>query len=134
LSGITAGAVAPGLAALLLVAVLSACTSFDPQAIDIESDGSEILTQEKHDIAVSTKILSDQQALARFGVDIADVGLQAIWLRIDNRSDHSHWLLISALDANYFPAGEAAALFDLRLGEAQEEAVASHFRELAMPL
>jgi hypothetical protein len=119
---------------LSLTLLLAACATFDPQPVDIEAGPGEIHAKTEHDITVSTTILSDQQALQQFGVDLADVGLQAIWLRIDNRSDHSHWLLVSALDANYFPPDEAAVLFHAGLSAEEEDAVTRHFRELAIPL
>jgi hypothetical protein len=121
---------------LSLMLLLTACAplTFNPQPVDIGAGPGEIHTRTEHDITVSTTILSDEQALQHFGVDLADVGLQAIWLRIDNRTDHSHWLLVSALDANYFPPDEAAVLFHAGLSADQEDAVTRHFRELAVPL
>jgi hypothetical protein len=67
-------------------------------------------------------------------VDLASVGLQAIWVQIDNRADHSHWLLVSALDPNYFAPNEAAALFEIALSEEDEKRASERFGDLAMPL
>jgi len=119
---------------LSLTLLLAACATFNPQPVDIEEGPGEIHTQTEHNITVSTTILSDEQALRQFGVDLADVGLQAIWLRIENRTDHSHWLLVSALDTNYFPPDEAAVLFQAGLSAEQEDAIVRHFRDLAIPL
>jgi hypothetical protein len=85
-------------------------------------------------MTVSVRILGDEQAERLYGVDLASVGLQAIWLQIDNRSDHSHWLLASALDPNYFAPNEAAALFEIGLSEKDEVRASDRFRDLAMPL
>ncbi len=114
--------------------LLTACATFNPQPVDVRQGPGEIHTQTQDDITVSTTILSDQQALQQFGVNLADVGLQAIWLRIVNRSEHAYWLLVSALDANYFPANEAAMLFYPSLSGKDEEAVTRHFRKMAIPL
>jgi len=119
---------------LSLTLLLAACATFNPQPVDIEEGPGEIHTQTEHNITVSTTILSDEQALRQFGVDLADVGLQAVWLRIENRTDHSHWLLVSALDTNYFPPDEAAVLFQAGLSAEQEDAIVRHFRDLAIPL
>jgi hypothetical protein len=123
-----------GMLSLTLLLTACATLTFNPQPVDVGAGPGEIHTQTEHDITVSTTILSDEQALQQFGVDLADVGLQAIWLRIDNRTDHAHWLLVSALDANYFPPDEAAVLFHAGLSAEQEDAVTRHFRELAVPL
>ncbi len=123
-----------GMLSLTLLLTACATLTFDPKPVDVRAGPGEIHTRTEHDITVSTTILSDEQALQHFGVDLADVGLQAVWLRIENRTDHSHWLLVSALDANYFPPDEAASLFRSGLSDAEEEAVTGHFRELAIPL
>ena len=123
-----------GLALCALLLAAGCATSFSPQPVDVQSGPGEIHTQTEHDITVSTTILSDEQAAQLYGVDLADFGLQAIWLRIENLSDHSHWLLVSALDPNYFPPDEAAVLFHSGLDSDQEQAVTRHFRELAIPL
>ncbi|MEP6390779.1 MAG: LssY C-terminal domain-containing protein [Halioglobus sp.] len=91
-------------------------------------------TKEQHDLTVSVRILADTEAEHLYGVDLSSVGLQAIWVKIDNRSDHSHWLLVSALDPNYFAPHEAAALFDFWLSDEDEARASERFRDLTMPL
>jgi hypothetical protein len=121
--------------AIGLVLLTAGCaTTFEPQPVDVAAVPAEIQTRSEQGVTVSTTILSDEQAALRYGVDLADVGLQAIWLRIENRSDHAYWLLVSALDANYFPPDEAAVLFHGGLDDEQEAAATRHFRELAIPL
>jgi len=126
-----------GLAVLVfcLVLLTAGCaTTFSPSPVDVQSGPGEIHTQTKNDITVSTTILSDEQAAQLYGVDLADFGLQAIWLRIENHGEHARWLLVSALDANYFPPDEAAVLFHAGLDREEEQAVTRHFRDLAIPL
>lgn len=121
--------------ALCLVLLTASCaTPFSPQPVDVQTGLGEIQTQTQNDITVSTTILSDEQAARLYGVELADFGLQAIWLRLENRTEHAHWLLVSALDANYFPPDEAAVLFHPGLDSDDEKAVTRHFRALAIPL
>ena len=117
-----------------LLPVLSACSTFAPQPLEPCQSDCKVYSDTQHEITVSTDILSDEQAERLYGVDLASVGLQAIWLQIDNRSDHSHWLLVSALDPNYFAPDEAAVLFELGLSEEDEVRSIARFRELAIPL
>lgn len=119
---------------LPLFALLAACTTFKPMPLEEDAFRDNIHTLTRHEVTVSTTILQDGQAERVFGVDISEVGLQAIWLRIENRSDHSHWLLVSRLDPNYFAPDEAAVLFHSRLGEQDEARLTRHFRALAIPL
>ena len=118
----------------VFLALVTACASFQPQPLDVEAIRDTIQTDTRHDVTVSTTILPDHQAEQLYGVDLSDVGLQAIWLRIENRSDHSHWLLVSRLDPNYFAPDEAAVLFHASLGSEDEARLTRHFRELAIPL
>ena len=117
-----------------LALLVSACAAFDPQPVDVRQGPGTIHSDTEHDVSVSTTILSDEQAERLYGVDLGSVGLQAVWLRIENRSDHAHWFLVSALDANYYPPDEAAALFHPVLSGEDEHAVTLHFRRLAIPL
>jgi hypothetical protein len=110
------------------------CASFKPLPLQEEVYSDNIHVQSQKGLTVSTTLLPDEQARRLYGVDLADVGLQAIWLRIENRADRSYWLLVSGIDPNYFPPDEAAVLFYPGLGESDEERLTKHFRELTIPL
>ena len=113
---------------------LGACSSFAPQDLPPCVEDCSVHLQTKRDVTVTTNILSDEQAESLYGLDLASVGLQAIWLRIENNADHSHWFLVSAMDPNYFAPDEAAALFDFGLSEEDEKRARARFRDLAIPL
>jgi len=120
---------------LLAAALLGGCAgSFEPRPFDPTADASQVHTASHDNITVSTTILQDDQALQEYGVDLAAAGLQAIWLRIDNRRAHSRWLLVSALDPSYYAPDEAAVLFHSGLNAEEQGRMIQHFRELAIPL
>lgn len=119
---------------LLLGMLLAGCAGTAGETSLPSGLGNDIRTQTKHGVTVATTVLSDAQAREVYGVDLSRVGLQAVWLRLENDSDHSHWLLVAGLDPDYFAPGEAAALFFAGLSNAEEERLDSHFRQLAMPL
>ena len=123
------------LSVLVCALLLSACaTTYAPQAVDVENSPGEILSVSQNDVTVTTTILSDAQAERLYGVDLGGAGLQAVWLKVDNRSPRAQWLLVSALDPNYYPPGEATALFRSGFGEEEERLIAQRFDELALPL
>lgn len=122
------------LCALSYLTILSGCSSFDPRPLENWPDAEMVQTESQAGLTVSTAILPDDQAEALFGVDLADVGLHAIWLRIDNASQKDYWLLVAALDPNYFAPDEAAALHYIHLSGPDEERITRHFRQLAVPL
>ncbi|MFC1579036.1 LssY C-terminal domain-containing protein [Pseudomonadota bacterium] len=114
--------------------LLVACASFEPKPLQNWPDYSRIQAKTERGATVSAGILSDAEAEAVYGVDLSAVGLQAIWLRVDNRSEHSRWLMVSALDPNYFAPDEAAVLFYPILTGGDETRLTEHFRDLAIPL
>jgi hypothetical protein len=117
-----------------LLLLLSGCASFTPQALQDWPDPARVQSQTERGVTVSAGILSDQEAERLYGVDLTTVGLQAIWLRIENPTEHGRWLMVSALDPNYFAPDEAAVLFYPMLSGQDEARLAQHVRDLAIPL
>jgi len=118
----------------ILLGLLAACASYKPQPLETPVDRLDVHTESSDGLTVSTTILTDAQAERLYGVDLAGVGLQAIWLRLRNDTPHGYWLLVSRLDPNYFAPDEAAFLFHPALVESDERRATRHFRELAIPL
>ena len=119
---------------MMALVALSGCASFEPLPLSNWPDSDLVLTQTQRDVTVSAGILTDDQAAQLYGVNLSDVGLQAIWLEIDNASDKDYWLMVAALDPDHFPPDEAAALFKFRLSDQDDERLVARVRELAMPL
>ncbi len=124
------------LAVAMLALGLVACANlpYDPENVPPPVASAQAHTETRGDITVSTAILSDDEAERLYGVNLADVGLQAVWLRIENRSANARWLLVSGLDPEYFAPDEAAVLFFPGFSGDDEERVTRRFRELAVPL
>ena len=55
-------------------------------------------------------IPTDEQVAGHFGVPLAQFGIQPIWMRIDNASSTTYWILPISIDPDYFTADEAALL------------------------
>jgi hypothetical protein len=120
------------LASLLLLN--TGCASYSPEPLQNWPEPGNIQTQTERGVTVTVGILEDEQARRLYGVDLASVGLQAIWLRIENATDHGRWLIVSALDPNYFAPNEAAVLFYPILSGEDETRLTQHMRDLAIPL
>jgi hypothetical protein len=117
-----------------LLLSLGACASYTPTSLQDWPDPARIQTQTADGVTVSAGILSDEEAERLYGVDLTTAGLQAIWLRIENHSEHSCWLMVSGLDPNYFAPDEAAVLFYPVLAEENEIRLTQRVRDLAIPL
>ena len=83
-------------------------------------------------ITVSACILPDDEARQRYGANLAKKGVQAVWLRVANKTPDENWLLASHMDPDYYTADEAAYLFRSMWSGAGHEKLQQHFRDLAM--
>jgi hypothetical protein len=120
------------LAALCLLA-LGGCTGLAPLPDAGPPPSLQVQTDSVADVTVSVAVLDDDQAAARYGVDLADQDLQAVWLRIENRSPQRLWLLVAALDPSYYSADEAAFMFRTAIHPADMDALRQRFRDATIP-
>ena len=123
----------PALLIAMPAIALSACTGLaalpeagPPPELAVQTDTVD-------DVTVSVAVLDDGQAEARYGVDLASQDLQAVWLRIENRSAQRLWLLVAALDPSYYSADEAAYMFRTSVRPADMEALRQRFRDATIP-
>jgi hypothetical protein len=91
-----------------------------------------IQTKTVDSVTVSACLLPDEDARQRYGVSLAKKGLQAVWLRVANKTPDENWLLTAHLDPDYFTADEAAYLFRHHWVSKAFGATQQHFRDLAM--
>lgn len=83
-------------------------------------------------VTVSACILPDEEARRRYGANLAKKGIQAVWLRVANKTPDENWLLASHMDPDYYTADEAAYLFRRLWSGAGHEKLQQRFRDLAM--
>lgn len=123
---------------LLVLAILSAgplagCTGVSALSPVGPAPEPTVQTATQDDVTVSVAVLDDRQAEARYGVDLAGQDLQAVWLRIENRSPQRLWLLVAALDPSYYSADEAAWMFRSVVRPADMDTLRQRFRDATVP-
>jgi hypothetical protein len=114
-----------------LAAALAGCATLTPRPLTIPP--AQVSSRATPDVSVAAAILTDDQALAHFGVDLASRGIQANWLSITNTTDAGLWFLAAAFDPDYYAPNEAAHLFFGELAGDDEARLAEHFRTQAIP-
>ena len=67
-------------------------------------------------IRVSVAVLSDRESIECLGIRLARQGMQAVWIEIDNQSDHGQRLDRYSIDASYYTPLEAASVNHLSVG------------------
>ena len=86
-------------------------------------------TQAEGDVTVTVGVLTDAQAEARFGVDLASQGLQAVWLQVRNGSDARLRLLNGAIDPDLYSADEVAFMLRDEVGADGLEVLRQRLRD-----
>jgi hypothetical protein len=128
----SASLIAPALLAVLLLA--GCATPFAPMYDAAVPAQAAVQTKQLPEATVSVAILTDAEAKARFGVDIASRGLHAVWLRVENRTAGLMWFQAPALDLDYYSADEVAYLCRRDVPRADFEAMRQHLRDQSMRL
>ena len=110
---------------------LSDLRNFISGAEDEAALAGRTQTQTIDRVTVSACILPDEEARRRYGVSLAKKGLQAIWLRVANKTPEETWLLAAFMEPDYFTADEAARLYRRSWGIGFS-ATQQRFRDLSM--
>jgi hypothetical protein len=96
-------------------------------------DLGRIQSLERDGVTVKVAIPTDAEAARFFGMSLAKLGMQPIWLRIENSSDVDYWLLPVAIDPDYYSAEETALITGATIPKREREANAKKFRASALP-
>jgi hypothetical protein len=126
---------------LLVAALLAGCvtkptfseSSAAPDEQSIPLHLGRVQTQTQDGVTVQLVIPTDEQVAGHFGVPLAQHGIQPIWIRIDNASSTSYWILPISIDPDYFTADEAALLATEKMSAEDDARVTEIFRQSALP-
>ena len=126
---------------LLVAALLAGCvtkptfseSSAAPDEQSIPLHLGRVQTQTQDGVTVQLVIPTDEQVAGHFGVPLAQHGIQPIWIRIDNASSTSYWILPISIDPDYFTADEAALLATEGMNAEDDARVTEIFRQSALP-
>jgi hypothetical protein len=126
---------------LLLAALLAGCATRPTFSEAVTAPGDEAIpmhlgrvqTQTQDGVTVQLVIPTDEQVAGHFGVPLAQHGIQPIWMRIDNASSASYWILPISIDPDYFTADEAALLATKKMNAEDDARVTEIFRQSALP-
>jgi len=105
----------------------------DTETADLPLHLGRLRTLQQDGVTVHLAIPTEEQAAKFFGVPLAAAGVQPIWLRIENTSDHDYWLLPVSIDPDYYSADEVALVTLKKVPKDQRPAHADRFRTHALP-
>lgn len=118
------------LAAIAFACTLAACVA--PSSTTSTLGYKErAVTRSEDLLRVSAAALSWDESTAVYGVALASEGVQPVWIEVENKSDHSYYLLSPGVDPNFFPASEVAEAFVQANARGVPAELDRRFRELA---
>jgi hypothetical protein len=113
--------------------MLCGCSGSPPDPSGLGAFVSRAAMQQQGQIMVRAAVLSDDESSRYFGVALANKGIQAVWLSVENGGDGTLYYLPATTDAAYYSPPEASQLFKAWLpGEADRQRELLFVRE-AMP-
>jgi hypothetical protein len=120
---------------ICLTLFVGACATFEKPVTTINEQVRErALTKESSGVRVSTAVVGTKEARAIFGIDLLQNNIQAVWLEIENNTNHTLILLPTSLDPDYFaPLEVAYAYHEIRASDVNA-AVDEHLQTLNFPI
>ena len=104
--------------------------------IHLTGDGSDApdspQTKTIEGVTTDARILPDAEARKLYGVNLAGKGIQAVWMRVSNKTSGDQWMLAAHLDPDYYTADEAAYVFRHKWGGLGYVEMQQRFRDLTM--
>lgn len=93
---------------LVVSTLLTACSSVDIIHADKRHFTDRAIQFEKGGVIAKASALSDRESSDVFGAALNLIGIQPVWISIENQNDHEFLFFPIAVDSNYFPAYEVA--------------------------
>jgi hypothetical protein len=118
---------------VLLLLVCAAFSQSSGAATGEQSFKSRTEVREQGGVTVRVAVLTDEESERYFGASLADHGIQAVWLSVDNASDLRLRFLPIVTDPNYFSASEVERLLRVWWRSSTNASMASVVAQSPMP-
>ena len=107
------------------VEMLFGCAAYVPPKVEHPAFKHHAVAKEKSKVSVTVAVLTAQESDEYFGVPLESKGIQAVWLKVQNRNDYVVYIVPRSTDPDYYSAYEASYVnhraFARRINEAMDE-------------
>ncbi|WP_455365911.1 hypothetical protein [Kaarinaea lacus] len=111
--------------------VLAGCSTWQvPAPFDEAKLRARAVTKEVKGVRMSAAVLSTEDSLQMFGVDVNSTGVQPVWIEVENNTRQMLWLLRSGTDPDLFSPLEVAWSFHAAFSGSKNAIIDNHFNEL----
>ena len=115
-----------------ILVFLGCASSFNPRSIEGADFQKRAQTQEENGVRVTAAVLSAEDCVAKFGVNLYRRNIQPVWLEIHNNDKEPVWFLPVGLDPEYFTPLESSFLSRFAFREADYDEIDKYFFERGM--
>jgi hypothetical protein len=115
-----------------ILVFLGCASSFNPRPIEEAVFQKRAQTQEENGVRVTAAVLSAEDCVAKFGVNLYRRNIQPVWLEIQNNDKEPVWFLPVGLDPGYFTPLESSFLSRFAFREADYDEIDKYFFERGM--
>ena len=113
--------------------IISGCAStFNPQPVEQIPFKERAQTQSKYQVTVTASVLSAEECLAKFSVNLYRRNIQPVWLEIKNNDNKAVWFLPVGLDPHYFTPFEASFMNRFAIRKSDHGEMDRYFFEWGM--
>jgi len=125
------------LGALTLLSLITGCatgqvsTSFDPRSINDVRFRDRSQSEYDDEVRVTVAVPTADENKALFSANLAAKEIQPVWVKVENHSDRTYYLLSVAVDPNYFSPMETAFAAHGGLDQSARKAMEDYYRRLS---
>ena len=121
---------------LMFAVFLAGCAAltsspFNPKSINEVKFRDRLQSKYDQDVRVTTAVPTAEEAQDIFGKNLAAKDIQPIWVKVENHSDNTFYLLTIAVDPNYFSPIEVSTNVHAGHGKTVRNEIEYYFRSMA---
>ena len=119
---------------LIFVMELAGCattplpSSYKPRSINEIRFRDRAQSKSDTEVRVSAAVPTAEETLELFHADLIRREIQPVWVKVENHSEHTYYLMSTATDPNYFSPLEAAYAVSSGLGRSHRNELERYFR------
>jgi hypothetical protein len=123
--------------AILFVLAFAGCATtrtispFEPKSINEIRFRDRAQSKDDQDVRVTAAVPSAEETEAIFGTNLAGKEIQPIWVKVENHSDKTYYVVSAAVDPNYFSPNEVSNAVDGGLSKSAQKEIEYYFRSMA---
>ena len=119
----------------VMMFVLASCATlttqpFNPRSINEVKFRDRLQSKYDEDVRVTTAVPSAEEAQAIFGKDLAQKDIQPVWVKVENHSNKTFYLVSITVDPNYFSPLEVSTTVHGGHTEAVQNEIEYYFRSM----